>query len=426
MKRKLDKSLKMYEKALRLIGGGSQMLIKRPDIFKPAEYPIYAERNEGPYLFDVDGNKYIDYLLAYGAILFGYNYKPVMDAVIEQIKKTTIHSINHPLEIELAEEMVKTIPSAEMVRYFLSGSEATSAAIKIARGYTGRAKVVKWGYHGWHDWCATVRGEIPQTMKNYMKILNQDKGLINTVPMEIGKDTLDFTYNNLDSLKEVMEKDGEEIACVIMEPFYMDPPKKGFLEDVMKLAHKYGSIYILDEVKTGGRVAPGGAQEYFNIIPDLSVFSKATANGYPFSAVVGKKEIMRTCDRLWYAGTNAGNTIGIAAALATIREIKRTNTIEHIWKLGEQFINGVSSIIKDLGIEAKVKIGGLPPMPFITFTVGDKVIEGNSVFLSECIDNGIFLPKEHCLYISYTHTKEDIDKTLEVMGNAFRKVKELG
>jgi len=426
MKKKLDKSLKMYEKALRLIGGGSQMLIKRPDIFKPAEYPIYAERNEGPYFYDVDGNKYIDYLLAYGAILFGYNYKPVMDAVIEQIKKATIHSINNPIEIELAEEMVKTIPSAEMVRYFLSGSEATSAAVKIARGYTGRPKVVKWGYHGWHDWCVTIKGEIPQNMKNYMKIMNLEKGLINTVPMETGKDTLEFTYNNLNSLKEVMEKDGENIACVIMEPFYMDPPEKGFLEDVIKVVHKYGAVYILDEVKIGGRISPGGAQEYLNIVPDLSVFSKAMANGYPFSAVVGKKEIMKTCDRLWYAGTNCGNAVGISAALATMREIKRTNTIEHIWKLGEQLMDGVRSIIKDLDIEDVVKICGLPPMPYITFTIGDRIIEKNGAFLSECIDNGIFLPKEHCAYISYMHTKEDINKTLEVMENAFKKVKELG
>lgn len=143
-----------------------------------------------------------------------------------------------------------------------------------------------------------------------MKILNQDKGIIITVPIEEGKNTLQFSYNKINTLEEVMEKEGEEIACVIMEQFYMDLPERDFLENVIKLVHKYGSIYILDEVKTGGRVAPGDAQEYPNIIPDISVFSKAIANGYPFSAVVGTKEIMRTCDCLWYAGTNLEIPLG--------------------------------------------------------------------------------------------------------------------
>lgn len=194
----------------------------------------------------------------------------------------------------------------------------------------------------------------------------------------------------------------------------LDLPEQSFLEEVKKLAHHYKVLFILDEVKTGCRIARGGAQEYLGVTPDISVFSKGVSNGYPFSMVVGKKEVMSVNESLWYSGTNSGNTVGLRAALTTLQEEKKNDVVEHLWHLGKKLTEGIKSMVNDLDIEGKVV--GLPPMPSFIFTSSDKETRKRqtNTFLGKAIDRGIFFPKEHCWFISYSHTEVDIDLTLEV------------
>jgi glutamate-1-semialdehyde aminotransferase len=420
---KLEKSKELHKRALGLIPGGSQMFNKRPLIYEPAEYPDFADRSEGSHLYDVDGNKYIDYLLAYGAIHLGYNYAPVMDSVTDQIRRGTIHSVNDPLEITLAEEICSTIPGAQMVRYFLSGSEATSAAVRIAQAHTNRKKIVTYGYHGWHDWTRIVRTGPTRGMADYLDMIHCPVESITHVPEEVSNNTLELEYNNLGSLENLMRTEGDEIACIIMEPFYFELPEKGFLEGVRDTAHRYGSVLLFDEVKTGMRVSLGGAQEYLGVTPDISVFSKAIANGYPFSLVAGKREYMRACESLWFAGTNCGNAVGISAALATIRESRRVGACDHIWKLGERIMKGMQELLARYEIPAEM--GGLPPMPFLTFKGDNREMKKKltGMYLSGLISRGVFMPLEHCFYISFSHTVEDIDHTLNAIEESFKAIK---
>ncbi len=424
MSQRVRKSWEIYTEALRVIPGGSQMYNKRPSTYAPAKYPIFAKSASGAHFTDVDNNDYIDYLLAYGAILLGYNYPAVTAAVKHQIDYGTIFSVNHELEVTLAQELIQIIPGAEMVRYFLSGSEATTAAIKIARAYTGKYKVIRWGYHGWHDWCTTGQFGPPRAFLKYLETINCSDRCLRGVPPAVGQYTLELKYNDLNFFEDLLRKERGKVAGIIMELFYYEKPKTGFLEDAIKLAHQYEALFILDEVKTGGRVSRGGAQEYFRITPDLSVFSKGMANGYPFSVVLGKKKFMQINDELWYAGTNSGNLMGISAALATLRELRNKNVVPHIWNLGRKLMKGLDEMVNDLGIEGKTV--GYPPMPSFHFLVDDEETNKKMVdiFLSECINKGVFYPKDHVWFISYSHTEEDIDQTLEISRRALKKVKE--
>jgi glutamate-1-semialdehyde aminotransferase len=310
-----------------------------------------------------------------------------------------------------------------MVRFFLSGSEATSAAVRIARAYTGRNKIIKWGYHGWHDWTTIGRKGPTEGMSAYLNMLHCPVESITCVPDYVSQNTIEMKYDDLDSLKKIMKEEGADVACVIMEPFYFDIPHEGYLEGVKKLLHKYNSVFILDEVKTGARISEGGAQEYLNIIPDLSVFSKAISNGYSFSLVAGKREIMSVCEELWFAGTNSGNTVGITAALATMREAKKVHASEKIWDLGERMVHGIRGLIDIYGIDAE--IGSLPPMPYLTFKHDNRDIKRRITtrYLSSLIQKGIFMPLEHCFFISYSHSMDDIDTTLNCIEDSFKLIK---
>lgn len=424
MSKRFQKSIQMYSEAEKVIPGGSQMYNKRPATYSPCEYPSFVKSAQGGHFTDVDGNEYIDYALAYGAILLGHNYPQVRDAVKSQLDEGTIFSVNHPREIELAEELVKTIPCAEMARYFLSGTAATTAAVKMARAYTGKDKVIRWGYHGWLDWCVGGETGPPRDFLKYLKNINYPADFVKGVPKDVGRYTLELKYNDLDFLKDLLQKEGENVACIIMEPFYYEHPAQGFLEGVKQLAHQHEALLIFDEVKTGCRVSAGGAQQYLRVTPDLSVFSKAISNGYPFSVVVGKREFMKVNEELWYAGTNSGNLVGVSAALATIREIKDRDVIAHIWELGRRLMEELDEIARDLGIEGKSV--GYPPMPSFKFMANNEERERKmmNVFLGECVRKGIFYPKDHLWFISYSHTQEDIDKTLEISRKALKKVKE--
>jgi glutamate-1-semialdehyde 2,1-aminomutase/spore coat polysaccharide biosynthesis protein SpsF len=230
-----------------------------------------------------------------------------------------------------------------MVRFGKNGSDATAAAVRAARAYTGREKVACCGYHGWQDW--------------YIGSTSRHLG----VPECVRRLTLRFPYNDLDALHRLFEDHSGEIACVIMEPVVFDAPRPGYLESVRELCHSRGALLVFDEIVTGFRFAPGGAQEYFGVTPDLACFGKAMANGFPLSAVVGRAEIMRTFTEVFFSSTFGGETLSLAACLATIRELKRRDGIARIWRAGRMLREGANALVRDHGLEEHLCCAGFPP-----------------------------------------------------------------
>jgi len=420
----IKRSEKMFSQGLEVLPAGVVMFNKRPLTFTPSPYPIYAEKAKGAHFWDVDGNEYIDYMLAYGAISLGFDYPQVKKAVIDEIEKGTVFSINHPLEFRVAEKLIEVIPCAEMVQFFLSGSEATSGAVRIARAFTGKNKVIKCGYHGWHDWCMAREGSYPGGLDEYFVRANTPSYCFDGIPEAVGQNTLSLRYNDLNHLEDLLKKNSDDVACIIMEAVQAQVPKEGFLEGAKDLAHKYGALIIFDEVKTGSRVTIGGAQGYFGVIPDLAVFNKGLCNGYVCAFVVGKKEIMKRAGELWFTQTHTGNTVGLRATLATVEELERTQAVARIWKLGEKLMKGVDTLLTDLGVPGQMT--GLPVMPALHFA-GDLETQRTfeNILLNETIRRGVYIPKNHVWFISYSHTEEDINRTLEVLETGLGKIKEI-
>ena len=289
-----ERSLKMsnqyWERANKVIMDGTQLYSKGPKINVKGVSPIYLQRGDGCYVWDVDGTKYIDYGMGVGTLILGYNYPAINAAISKQLKEGTNFSLVHPKEVELAELLSTVIPCAEKMRFEKTGSSATTAAIRLARAYTGREKVIRGEYHGWHDWClANTRhnGGIPKILQQYV-----------------------FTgiYNDLDSYKRIFEENKEEIAAIIVEAIELEEPKANFLEKLKELAHANGSVFIFDEIVTGFRFSIGGAQQHFGVTPDLATFGKGMSNGMPISAVVGKAEIFDKASRTF---RKVGDVAGI-------------------------------------------------------------------------------------------------------------------
>jgi glutamate-1-semialdehyde aminotransferase len=404
----ITKSLELFEEAKTLVPGGV-LGARRPSDFIMGEYPIFLEYGKGCRLTDVDGNEYIDFLCGYGPIILGYGEEEVDDAVIQQIKdKGFCFTLTQPYQNDLAKKLNELIPSAELSIFLKTGSDATTASIRIARAYTNRVRVMRCGYHGWHDWCVEMKGGIPE--KFY-------------------EDVHEFHYNDLDHLEDLMKKHGDQTAAIIMTPFghhlheKMQTPKPGFLEGVRKLADKYGAVLVFDEVRTCFRLRMGGAQELYGVTPDLTVLGKGMANGYPISVVTGKKDVMMAAaSKLFISSTFFSNSVGYIAALKTIEIMERDKVLDNIWEKGGRFLKKIQDIIDKYDVGAE--LSGVEPMFFITF----KKDEANTRkgrrddFYTQLIRKGFFFTPHHHAYISYRHTVEDLDMTAQAIDESMAYV----
>jgi glutamate-1-semialdehyde-2,1-aminomutase len=399
----IKNSIAMYRRALKVVPGASQTNSKRLENYAPGAFPIFLQKGKGSHVWDVDGNEYIDYGMAMGPIILGYAYSKVDEEVKKRIDDGLIFTLPHPLEVELAEELSKTVPCAEMSRFVKGGGEACACAIRVARAYTGRNVVLRCGYHGQHDVFNVGTKGVPEILNKY---------------------TFAFEYNSLESLERLVKEHKNDIACIIMTPTdTRTRPSNDFLKGVRELADECGAVLIFDEVVTGFRISLGGAQEYFKVTPDIAVFAKAMANGYPIAAYVGKKEVMREVTNCVLTTTYGGETASLTAALTTIHEIKERNVIEYIWKLGEKLMSGLESIISEVGIDAKV--GGWPPMMSLDFKEDnqEKRREMRYLFLQETAKRGILI-RPDAIFICYSHTEHDINRTLIACYDALKIVKE--
>ncbi|MFA6582812.1 MAG: aminotransferase class III-fold pyridoxal phosphate-dependent enzyme [Elusimicrobiaceae bacterium] len=410
-KLKLDKSDGMYAYAQTLIPGAVAG-IRRPYNFVPGEYPIYFESAKGGKVTDIDGNEYLDMLCAYGPIIIGHREEEIDTAVIDQIRsKGFCMSLTQPIQNKLAEKLIETIPSAEKAVFVKTGSDATSTAIRVARGFTGKTKILRCGYHGWHDWCVEVKGGIPA---------------------KLYEDIFEFHYNDLNEAEDLLNKNKGEVAAIIITPLghplahEVQYPKPGFLENLKKLAQQHDAVLIFDEIRSGFRVSLGGAQEYFGVTPDMSVFGKALANGYEISAVVGKAEIMDMLrEKVFLSSTFFPNSLAQVAALKTLEVLKRDKILDVIAEKGKKFGERVSKICAQSGVDCS--FSGGPWMPYITFNADpDKRYKKlRTEFYTQLIRRKIFLQPYHHGYIAYRHTDADLNHAADMIAESFDALKKL-
>jgi glutamate-1-semialdehyde-2,1-aminomutase len=404
-----QKSEELFQQALELLPGGVTNA-RHPTKFYPGHYPIFMNRGSGCHVWDVDGNEYIDWILSFGPIILGHAYPRIERAVQESLKQGFCFTMVHPVQNELAQLLVDIIPCAEMVKFLVGGSDVTSAAIRIARVFTNREKVIRWGYHGWHDWCYGGGGT--------------DRPSVG-VPEGIKRDILSFRYNDLDSLESVFKTHSDKIACVIMQPYEASKewPQEGFLEGVQRITHENGAVLIFDEIRTGFRMALGGAQEYFGVTPDLAAVSKAIANGYPISAVVGKREVMEVAAKTRLSSTFLVNAFPMIAAIETIHELQEQRGVEQMWAMGKKLFEGMTGIIEEADVDAEMI--GAPPLPMLVFN--DKDEERRETlkkrFFIETTERGVLFHPNHGWFLSLAHTDKEIDKTLEISRESMRIAK---
>jgi len=403
-RRELTRSYTLKAKAARLIPSCAQTFSKAPSLFIQGVAPVFLSRGQGCYVWDVDGNKYIDYAMALGPVTLGHNYQAVSDAVAQQMADGIAFSLPHPLEVEVAEALVMLIPCAEMVRFGKNGSDATSGAVRVARAFTGRDMIACCGYHGWQDW--------------YIGTTSRNQG----VPKAVQELTSSFEYNHIESLRRIFARHRDQVAAVIMEPVGVVPPHGEFLQQVAELTRSEGAVLIFDEVVTGFRLSLDGAQGYFGVKPDLACFGKGIANGYPLAAVVGRREIMELFDEVFFSFTFGGETLSLAAAKATITEMCGKKVIGHLWEQGQRLQDGYNVLAQEYHIAELTECVGLPPRTVAVFRNqdGSDSLALKSLFQQECLKRGILFSGSHNM--SYSHSPADIDYTLRVYRTAMEIV----
>ncbi|MGC9318865.1 MAG: aspartate aminotransferase family protein, partial [Armatimonadota bacterium] len=397
----ISRSLALYDRALQIIPGGTQLFSRRPERFAPGVCPPYVTHGKGTRVWDLDGNEYIDFLCGVGPVILGHAYDRVTEAVVEQVRRGSAFPVNHPLEVELAELLIETVPCADMVRFCKAGGTADEMAVRIARGHTGRDKVVFCGYHGWHDWYLAANLGDDETLEGHLL-----PGLdIRGVPRALRGTAIPFEYNDLDSLRSALEANRGEVAAIIMEASRTDMPRPGFLEGVRELADEHGAVLIFDEVITGFRLALGGAQERYGVIPDLATYGKAMSNGHPIAAVCGRREVMQDAATMFISSTYYSDAGGMAAALATIRELRDTNALEHIRQMGQMLIDGFAELAERHSVSAAML--GPPPCTHPHFDCPQELAKDiTTLYLQEMYRGRILACTVN--YICYQHSPEDI------------------
>jgi glutamate-1-semialdehyde aminotransferase len=404
--RSLRRSEELLERAARVIPGSTQTLSKGPSQWVQGIAPGYIERGEGAYLYDVDGNRYLDFPMALGPVILGYGHPAVTEAIERQLRDGIVFTLPHPLEVELAERVLGLLPGAERIRFAKSGSDVNSAAVRVARAFTGRDRVLCCGYHGWHDW--------------YIGSTSRSLGIPSAVRELVGG----FAFNDLDSLDAALAAHPEEIAAVILEPAGASEPEPGFLEGVIERAHEAGALVIFDEIITGFRLAPGGAQERYGVRADLATYGKALGNGMPISALAGRAEVMGVLDEVFFSGTHGGETLSMAAAVAVLDTLDDGAYVQ-LHRGGERLRAGIEQAIADAGLEDQVRIGGAAPRTVVDVREPEGEAPGllaKSVVQQELMRRGVLFNGSN--FISLAHTEEDLDLAIEAYGAALGRLAE--
>ena len=366
--------------------------------------PVFLAKGKGCRVWDVDGNEYIDYIQGLLPNILGYAHEEVNAAVAEQLRKGHSFSLPHPLEVEFAERLTRLIPCAEMVRFGKNGSDATSGAVRAARAFTGRERIACCGYHGWQDWF------IGSTTRNA------------GVPQAVRALTHPFVYNDLESLQKLLNEHKGEFAAVIMEPVNFWPPAAGFLEGVKKLAHEHGALLIFDEICSGFHLGLGGAQKKFGVTPDLACFGKAMGNGFPIACVVGRADVMKVFEDIFFSFTFGGEVASMAAAMKVLDVLETTDALARMDANGRVLQEGLNVLAKQAGLQDRIKCIGYPSWSLIKFLDADgkDSLLVRSLFTQECVKRGVLLLATHNM--TAAHDPLAIEQTLKIYAEVCKTV----
>ncbi len=396
----MDDSIRILEKARKYIPGGFSTDSKRVEALFASDFgPAYFTKADGVGLTDYEGNRFIDFGMGLGACTLGYNHPVVVEAIKNELKKGIVSTLSSPLEPELAELIVDMFPSIEQARFFKTGAEACSAAVRLSRAYTYREYILASGYFGWHDWS------------------NRDAG----VPIATRNLCIEFLFNDPSDFLNKFNNLPEYPAAVILEPVVHNAPNMDFLKTIRDICTKCGIVLILDEIKTGARLAPGGAQEYYNFLPDLTVIGKSIAGGMPLAAIGGKKEIMDSWRKLWMCSTLAGESLSLAAAIATLTFIRENRVHEHIKKVGTRLYTGFKKIANDF---SKIcDVSGIPQMTMIGLRKDlPNLKHFEAELFTEVLRAGFIIRRNGYNYVSYAHTEEHVRDCLDVLYGTFERI----
>lgn len=407
-------SNQLRQRAHDLIAAGCHTYSKGDDQF-PAQAPGFIVRGKGSHCWDVDGNEFVDWGMGLRSVILGHAYHRVIEAVRAQLEFGSNFTRPSPVEVELAELLVGLIPSAEMVKFAKNGSDVTTAAVRLARAYTGRDYVARcrdnpfFAVHDWFIGSTPMNAGIPQRVRDL---------------------TLLFDYNHLETLEALFQQYPSQIACVILEPVSTQAPQPGYLEAVRDLTRRNGAVLIFDEIISGFRWDLKGAQNYFGVTPDMSTFGKAIGNGFSVSALAGRRDIMELGGlhhkkpRVFLlSSTHGGETHELAACIATISELRDKDAIPYMWRIGQQLQDGFNSLAKELGIAPYVSMEGYPCSPYLLTKGSDGQVsmEYRTLFLQEVIARGVLIPY---IAISYSHTTADVEQTLDASRHALSLYRE--
>ena len=388
-------------------------------------FEFVVKEGRGAYLWDMNGRRYLDYLLGSGPMLLGHAHPAVVEAVERQMARGTSYFLLNEPAIQLAEEIVKAVPCAEQVRYTSSGSEATFFALRVARAFRKREKIMKFegGFHGTHDYA--LMSVVPRSPKAFPAPMTDSAG----VPHALEGEVLIAPYNDLATTEALIDAHHDELAAVIVEPYQRTiPPAPGFLEGLRRATHRHGVPLVFDEIVTGFRFAYGGAQEFYKVVPDLAAFGKVVAGGFPLACIAGPAAIMRhfdaalegTPDYVWQAGTFNGNAIAAAAGLATLAELRKPGTYERLFKTGARLKAGLQAAVTKHGVAAQVS--GEPPV-FDLFFTDRPVVDYRATltadrakitrFNQELLRRGA-VKAVNKIYVSLAHSEADVEETLGI------------
>ena len=401
----MGKGQDLYIKAKKLIPGGTQLLSKRPEMFLPGEWPAYYSKAKGCEVWDLDGNHYYDAsLMGVGSCINGYANDEVDLAAKEAIDNGVMCTLNAPEEVALAEKLLEIHPWADGVRYAKAGGEAMALATRIARASTGKDIVLVCGYHGWHDWYLAanlVKGDPLADV--HLKGLDPAG-----VPRGMAGTNLIFHYNNIDEFKRLIDENRGNIAAVVMEPIRNDYPENGFLSDIRTITEKEGIVLVFDEITAGFRLCLGGSHLVLGVTPDIAVFAKAMTNGYPVSAIIGKKKFMDAAQGTFISSTFFTERVAFAATLKSIELYEKNNVAEHINRIGEIVQKKWKEIADKYGVD--IEVGGIYPLSHFGFKY-DNPLAYKTFFTQEMLKRGFLAAT--AFYITYAHTDEIIEKYFE-------------
>lgn len=419
-------SSRLFEESQRYIPGGVNSPVRS---FKAVgRCPIFIERGRGSHIWDVDGNEYIDYVCSWGPLILGHAHPAVVEAIVQAAVRGASFGACTEAEVELAKMVVAAIPSIEMVRLVNSGTEAVMSAIRVARGYTGRNKIVKFegGYHGHSDALLATAGSGVATFG-----IPDSAG----IPSSMTADTIVLPYNDIDAVRMVLEAEGNDIACIVIEPVAGNMgvvlPKPGYLADLRELTHKYGVVLIFDEVITGFRLAYGGAQELYGVIPDMTTLGKILGGGLPIGAYGGRQEIMELVapvGPVYQAGTLSGNPLAVAAGIHTLSILRDENLYPALERKTQQLADSFVEAANQLGVDIQInQIGSMMTAFFTDAAVDDYVSAKTSdtrkyaAFFQGMLERGMYLPPSQfeAMFVSSAHTDTDIDRSIEAVRAAF-------